>query len=193
MNNNNLQNFIDGIFSLNTRRFGTVAELMIKELFDFKESPSKQYDLYDSCHNLRIEVKFSRAMRENVDTIREENVIKQCLESANLKNRSFSSDETLRIKFDSNIQQIKREQFDMLYYGLFYTNCIEIYKVSADKSEGIPGYSDYQHYGNKGEGQFHINNGSIGYHRQNYLIKILTYSQLFELFESKQEISFPHP
>ena len=184
MNNNTLQQFVDGIFSLNTRRFGNVAELMIKALFGFEESNSKLYDLYDSYHNLRIEVKFSRAMQEYDDTIREENVIAQCLEAAILENRSFSIDETLRIRFDSNIQQIKRDQFDVLFYGLFYTDCIEIYTVDVDEIERIPGYSDYQHYGNKGEGQFHINNNSIDYHRQNYLNRTLTYSQLFELFSS---------
>lgn len=184
MNDNILQQFIDGIFSLNTRRFGTVAELMIKELFGFEKSNSKLYDLYDSYNNLRIEVKFSRAMQEYDDTIREENVITQCLESAILENRSFGIDETSRTRFDSNIQQIKREQFDMLFYGLFYTDCIEIYIVNVNEIEGIPGYSNYQHYGNKGEGQFHINNNSIDCHRQNYLNRILTYSQLFELFSS---------
>lgn len=184
MNKDILQQFIDGIFSLNTRRFGTVAELMIKELFGFEESNSKLYDLYDSYRDLRIEVKFSRAMQEYDDAIREENVIDQCLGSAILENRSFSIDETSRIRFDSNIQQIKREQFDVLFYGLFYTDCIEIYTADADEIERIPGYSDYQHYGNKGEDQFHINNNSIDYHRQNYLNRTLTYSQLFELFSS---------
>lgn len=184
MNKNILQQFIDGIFSLNTRRFGTVAELMIKKLFSFEESNSKLYDLYDSYRNLRIEVKFSRAMQEYADAIREENVISQCLASAVLENRSFSIDETSIIRFDSNIQQIKREQFDVLFYGLFYTDCIEIYTIDVNEIGRIPGYSDYQHYGNKGEGQFHINNNSIGYHRQNYLNRTLTYSQLFELFSS---------
>lgn len=182
MNNNILQQFIDGIFSLNTRRFGTVAELMIKQLFGFDKSNSKLYDLYDSYHNLRIEIKFSRAMQEYDDPICEENVITQCMESAILENRSFSIGETSRIRFDSNIQQIKREQFDVLFYGLFYTDCIEIYKVDVNEIERIPRYSNYQHYGNKGEGQFHINNNSIDYHRQKYLNRTLTYSQLFELF-----------
>jgi len=131
MNKDILQQFIDGIFSLNTRRFGTVAELMIKELFGFEESNSKLYDLYDSYRDLRIEVKFSRAMQEYDDAIREENVIDQCLGSAILENRSFSIDETSRIRFDSNIQQIKREQFDVLFYGLFYTDCIEIVNVKS--------------------------------------------------------------
>lgn len=186
MNNNDtiLLQFIDGIFSLNTRRFGTVAELMIKELFGFEKSDSKLYDLYDSHHNLRIEVKFSRAMQEYNDTIREENVIVQCLESAILENRSFGIDETSTFRFDSNIQQIKRDQFDVLFYGLFYIDCIEIYTVNVDEIDSIPGYSDYQHYGNKGEGQFHINNSSIDYHRRNYSNRILTYSQLYELFSS---------
>ena len=48
-----------------------------------------------------------------------------------------------------------------------------------------PGYSDKQHRGNKGEGQFHINNDNIKYHRENNLERKLTYEELYELFCEK--------
>ena len=83
--------------------------------------------------------------------------------------------------FDSNIQQIKCRNFDYLFYGLFFMDCVEIYGVCSSKVYGIPGYSDHQHAGNEGEGQFHLNNSSIEYHRKKHYLKSLTYPELFEL------------
>ena len=92
--------------------------------------------------------------------------------------------ETEYNRFDCNIQQIKREQFDILFYGLFYIDCIEIFCSDTKDIGLIPGYSDYQHYGNKGEGQFHINNNSLPYHRQNHFNTVIKYADLFDLFNS---------
>ena len=176
--------FRDGIFALNTRRFGSVAEIMIKRLFGFESSGTIVYDLFDATHNARVEVKFSRVMKENSERIREDNVLSQCLSAAFLENRSLQSNELDAYRFDCNIQQIKRKNFDVLFYGLFFTDCVEIYAIDAEDVLALPGYSDYQHAGNTGEGQFHINNHSIFYHRQNHFNMALTYNDLFEMFRS---------
>ncbi len=44
------------------------------------------------------------------------------------------------------------------------------------------GYSNKQHRGNVGEGQFHLNQSNIDYHRKNFLVEKLTYEQLYQLF-----------
>ena len=44
MNQRELNEFRDGIFALRTRRFGTVAEIMIKHLYDLDESGSLAFD-----------------------------------------------------------------------------------------------------------------------------------------------------
>ena len=43
-------------------------------------------------------------------------------------------------------------------------------------------YSDHQHRGNQGEGQFHINNRTLETHLNKYIIKWLTYDELYNLF-----------
>lgn len=58
-----------GLFSLNTRRFGTVAEYMIQLLYNFDESKSLAFDKKDNKGN-RIEVKFSRVLKENENSIK---------------------------------------------------------------------------------------------------------------------------
>ena len=89
-------------------------------------------------------------------------------------------------QFDCNIQQVKRTEFEVLYYGLFFSDCIKIFRIeSTDVKENLRGgriyYSDFQHKGNVGEGQFHINPTTLQVHLDHYLYKTLTYDELYEL------------
>ncbi|MCQ2241559.1 hypothetical protein [Treponema sp.] len=174
--------FRDGIFALRTRRFGTVAEIMIKKLYNFEESGSLAFDKKDIKTNERIEVKFSTVMKENDDKIRDDNVIDQC-KKANLANRAMASNEVDDFNFDCNIQQVKRREFDVLYYGLFFADVIEIYKMYSEDILSCPGYSDKQHRGNEGEGQFHLNQDNISYHRNEHQVLSISYQELYDLFK----------
>lgn len=184
MDEKTLQTFRDGIFALRTRRFGTVAEIMVKKLYNLDESGSLAFDKKVRDTHERIEVKFSTVMKENDAKIRDDNVIDQC-NKANLANRAMRSDEVSAYNFDCNIQQVKRKEFDLLYYGLFFSDSIEIYKMSSDQILDCQGYSDKQHRGNEGEGQFHINQDNIEYHRCNFLQRVLTYAELYQLLNDR--------
>jgi len=98
-----IKEFRDGIFALRTRRFGTVAELMIEVLFNYHQSHNQFRDRYDSATDSRVEIKFST----------------------------------------------------------------------------------FQHKGNKGEGQFHLNQGSIDWHLENKLVQWLDYDELYSLFSAQ--------
>lgn len=185
MNQGELNEFRDGIFALRTRRFGTVAEIMIKRLYDLDESGSLAFDKKARDTNERVEVKFSTVMKENEAKIREDNVIDQC-NKANLANRAMNSYEIGR--FDCNIQQVKRKEFDVLYYGLFFADQIEIFMMRSSEIVSCPGYSDKQHRGNEGEGQFHLNQDNIEYHRQNHLQCVLTYEELYNLLSREENV-----
>lgn len=177
-----VKEFRDGIFALRTRRFGTVAELMIESLYHFTKSQNQFHDRYDEIENLRVEIKFSTALKSNKATIKQQNVIEQCKKS-NFKNRALSSKEMHMRGYDCNIQQVKRLEFDILYYGLFFTDKIAIFKMNAEEILNCLGYSDKQHKGNKGEGQFHLNFNTIDYHMNNHFVQWLTYEELFNLFK----------
>lgn len=186
MDKETLDEFRDGIFALRTRRFGTVAEIMIKHLYNLEESGSLAFDKRVKGSNERIEVKFSTVMKENDDKIRDDNVIDQC-KKANLANRAMNSSDIGTYAFDCNIQQVKRNEFDTLYYGLFYADQVEIYKMSSDEVLQCPGYSDKQHRGNEGEGQFHLNQDNIEFHRKKYLQRVLKYAELYQLLNNKKK------
>ena len=178
---NAVSEFRDGIFALRTRRFGTVAELMIEALYNYHQSHNQFHDRYDSITNSRIEIKFSTVMKENEARISASNLIEQC-KKANIGNRARKSTDIHFYGFDCNIQQIKRAEFDVLYYGLFFSDKIAIFKMTSEEVLTSPGYSDFQHKGNEGEGQFHLNQGSIDWHLQNKLVQWLDYKELYELF-----------
>ena len=61
----------------------------------------RSFDLYNPEDDERIEVKFSRALRKHPDSVRENNVVDQCLSDAYLKNRSLKSNEVDIYSFDS--------------------------------------------------------------------------------------------
>lgn len=178
-----VKEFRDGIFSLNTRRFGKVAELMIQKLFDLGESDNLAYDLKDSNGD-KIEVKFSTVLKRCDSNISFDNLIESVIES-NIDNRMLSFDEAKNLAFDCNIQQVKVREFDYLYYGCFFEDKIMICKIDANEilSDHNIMYSDHQHRGNVGEGQFHINNSTLENHLEQYLIQWLLYDDLFELFQ----------
>lgn len=89
----------DGIFALNTRRFGTVAEHLIKILANADWGKDISHDLFDEKQRKRIEVKFSRALRKNTATIQSTNILDEIV-NANSSTRMFASSEWKENKFD---------------------------------------------------------------------------------------------
>ncbi|MDF3820804.1 hypothetical protein P3G55_12885 [Leptospira sp. 96542] len=177
------ENLCRGIFSLNTRRFGTVAEILIKKILKIDKSLDQFHDLYDKGNDKRIEVKFSRALAINDVAISSENIIESILLASDF-NRMFRSDQTEVCFFDCNIQQVKKKEFDLLYYGIFFSDLVEIFEIESKDIGSNIFYSDKQHKGNKGEGQFHISNKTIALHRENYFFRSFTYADLLRMLKT---------
>lgn len=174
------ENIRDGIFALNTRRFGTVAELLIKSLAKVGWGKSFGHDLFDDNELNRIEVKFSRALKRNNEAINEKNVLEQ-IASADDKARMFKASEWKKYSFDCNIQQFKREEFDLLYYGIFFSDKVMIFKILSSQITEEINYSNKQHRGNEGEGQFHLNNQTYEHHLEHFFEKELSYKEVLRI------------
>lgn len=170
----------EGIFALHTRRFGSVAEVLIQRLKKLGKARNLFHDLYDDLENKRVEVKFSRALKKAEFVVNEDTVL-QCIEAATSEKRLVAWSERSVVKYDCNIQQIKRVEFDDLYYGIFFSDCIAIFHIESGDIGSQIYYSDKQHKGNVGEGQFHINQDTIGIHERDYLYRKLSYDELFKL------------
>lgn len=180
-----LRKFKNGIFRLNTRRFGRVAEIMISYFYNCKDSEKKQFDLYDE-NNKKIEVKFAVA-RSRSEPITRKNLVNQIFLAR--KQSVLSKKECLNSNYDCAIEQIKPGYFDILYYGIFYFDIVEIFKIDSTFIPKIQGWSDKQHGDSEGkkvpEGQFHINKATIKSH-QSRLVKTVNYKELYKLFKEKQ-------
>jgi len=170
----------DGIFALQTRRFGSVAEVMIFRLIKCGRAQNQFHDLYDDAAKHRIEVKFSKVQKAAETVIAESTVLK-CIEEATSRKRMVPVGEWKQNTFDCNIQQVKQAEFDVLYYGLFFADKVLIFRITSGEIGQKFAYSDKQHKGNVGEGQFHINQDTLQVHLDNYLYQQLTYDELFKL------------
>ena len=172
-----------GIFLLNTRRFGKVAEVMIKLIKSLDKSKNIFHDLFDTTLNQRIEVKFS-TVRQSLTPITESNILESIAAEASA-NRAVKFKNWKKHDFWCNIQQVKKSEFEVLYYGLFFDDCIKIFRITPDKINDTIGYNNKQHKGNVGEGQFHINAETLQVHLDNYLIQTLSYQDLLNLLKCK--------
>jgi hypothetical protein len=105
----------------------------------------------------------------------------QCLKEATSEERLVAWNERLKVTFDCNIQQIKRGEFDDLYYGIFFSDCVAIFHIESGEIGSQIYYSDRQHKGNLDEGQFHVNQKTIQYHEEPYLYNKLSYDKLYKL------------
>lgn len=176
--------FRQGLFNLRTRRFGTTAELLIQKILGASKGRNQFHDLYDDEKSHRIEVKFSTVNASSNASITLENLISSILVAGLERAVNFSDWNNYR--FDCNIQQVKPAEFDILYYGLFFCDVIVIFKldVSCLSNDKKIQFSNKQHKGNIGEGQFHINNGTLQHHLDHYHYKTISYPDFLDLISS---------
>lgn len=188
MNPDDIDKFVSGLFAnLVTRRVGKIGEILIQaqELFD--DPDSIHHDLKDNVTNDRIEVKCSKVQEGHDETLTRANFVKHCIEH-DPSNRPVSYDERLDRKWGCNIQQIKRTEFEKLYYVLFFKDRVCVFCIGPDEiAEDLKvNYCPTQHGGGekeKEEGQFHVTNNNIKHHIETYLDKEYTYEEFIKLFE----------
>jgi hypothetical protein len=107
----------------------------------------------------------------------------QCISDELSSIRQINFSEWQKYEFDCNIQQIKKDQFEILYYGLFFSDVVVIFRIKSDEIGDQIYYSNKQHKGNEGEGQFHLNEKTLQIHIKNYLYQVLSYEELYSLLK----------
>src|SRR6266571_7585648 len=107
-----------GIFALRTRRFGSVAECMVKRLRKYGKAKNLFHDLFDKQTGQRIEVKFSTVQQKAKRTVTDETVL-NCIEDAIAEREPVLFSGWQNNSFDCNIQQVKRPEFDVHTTGCF--------------------------------------------------------------------------
>lgn len=178
-----VKTFRDNLFAMNTRRFGTVMEMVVKNLTDTNFSDNIHYDLKVGTGinpNTKIEVKFSRAERKHTRKVTDYNVL-DVIQLEGLSLRMFPYGDWKHTQFDCNIQQVKKNEFDVLFYGVLFADRVVIFMATPEQINENMNYSNRQHKGNEGEGQFHINQKTLQYHMDNQHFVTLSYVDMITL------------
>lgn len=180
----------DAIFSLHTRKFGGVVEKLVETILEeFGFIVEKSNDLsYDrKVNDLNDEIKGSRVLGKSVLNLETDNIVESLLKHETF--RFVNVEDKLGAEWDCNIQQIKTKLFKTLWYVLFFGDCVAIFKIGANEivEDKNISYSNKQHRGNKGEGQFHVTDKNIKYHLDNYLVKKITYIEVYNKLNKKKK------
>jgi len=183
------------IFHTHTRRLGHVAEEMIRRLHPHFQKPlNKYHDLYDPGLKMRVEVKFSTVRRKSPPLNGDGGVLASLLKEMDA-DRAVRFEEWKNVPFTCNIQQVKKAEFDVLYYGLFFDDVVKVFKALPGRLDGVVDYCEKQHKGNHGEGQFHITDKNLQVHLDSFLENTLSYQDVLGLLatEDREPDANPPP
>lgn len=173
------EKLVSSICNLNTRKFGDVGEILMTKIIEgLEKSDDISYD--KKFKNKKCEIKVSRAFTKS-NPITEENICEILMQDNSV--RIVEDKNKFKQKWDCNIQQIKTSCFDILWYSLFLKDMVYIFEISSEsivKDLNIH-YSNKQHRGNTGEGQFHLKNSNLQYHINKYLYAKMDYYKVWEI------------
>lgn len=178
----------DAIFSLHTRKFGNIVEKLVEKIleeFGFLVEPSEDISYDRKINDLKDEIKGSRVLGKSVLKLDGDNIIELLLQ--NETNRFVNITDNTNVEWDCNIQQIKTKLFNNLWYVLFFSDCVAVFKINSEVilNDKNISYCNKQHRGNVGEGQFHVTNKNIKYHLDNFLVKKITYNEVYNKLNKK--------
>lgn len=160
-NSENLpESFMEKTANLSPKIFGMIVEKLLKERYNDGEN-----NTFKSYRILKEKVKLKKGTYAS-DYIN--NYKKDFL--------SITKDDQ---PFLSNIQQIKKDSFDYMYYTLFFKESIVVFKISYDEiinGEKIK-CAFTQPSGGTIKGQFQISGYNIVNHVENHLLEIITWEE----------------
>jgi hypothetical protein len=181
--------FRDWVVALSNARFAIVTEALIRRVLSAETRRNRHHDMFDASANQRIEVKFSVVRKKHKTKMTADNIF-QCVEED--QDRLVPFPKFKKCRFVCNIQHVRRGDFDTLYYGLMFADCIKIFRVpakviSARRWMGAA----RQTKGNKGERQFHITDANLRKHLRRHLYGTLSYEEAREYLALKCLDSLP--
>lgn len=150
----------------------------------------QSHDLYDDNEGKRIEVKVSLANSPD-KKITMDNVLSVVKETGRtLTERAIPFSEWPAYEFQCHLQHIKLDEFDILYYGLFFQDVILIFSIPTGTIPLDPDihFTDGHNKGNVGEGKIMINKKTLPHHLENYLYKKLTYDDFFTILSDNDTL-----
>jgi hypothetical protein len=175
----------DGLFRMPGRRFGTVTEIMVARLTGAGRPLDRHHDLYDAETSQRIEVKASRVMRAHPQRITPDNVLQEILREGG-QPRAMTFAEAMDAGFSCGLFQIKPEEFDLLVYGIFFADRIEVLRFTPADLVSGPVSLSRQHKGGD-MGQMSIDHRSLPYCLERFHWLTMSYREFIGLLTTEEE------
>jgi len=177
----------DGLFLAASRTYGEqYIEPFICARYDFRRGGGDQ-DAVDS-QGRRYEVKACRVLHASMNRRGTRTLLERIrYELTNVTtNRMVPFIEAKTASYDANVQNVKRDHFDVLIYVLLFEDCVKIFWADQERirTGALPGWSEkHGRYDAPGKsGQFAINRSTVQWHLDNHLRETVTYEEMAETF-----------
>lgn len=174
----------NGIFSSAQRTYGEkYMEPIIRFLYGLSPSNTAENDGVDQ-DGLFYEIKCSQVLAPNPLPITVgSNLYSKIMQenAASIEDRIVFFEDAYDVSFNCNIQNIKRDDFDVLLYVLLFADEIHVYSIDSEdiESEISNWCGKHGRYDEEGKsGQFSINNRNLADHEERFLIDVFTWEDI---------------
>ena len=179
----------DGLFMASSRTYAEqYVEPLIREKYDLLLPKGDDHDALGR-DGVKYEIKASKVLHPTGNGKSAKTLIDRVLFESdhNVTKRLVPFDEHKSADYLANIQNVKRDHFDILIYVLLFEDCIKVFFANTtDISKGIlPSWSDkHGRYDALGKsGQFPVTKSTIAWHLGKNLVDTIDYSEAAKIFE----------
>lgn len=178
----------NGLFLAASRTYGEqYVEPFVREWYGLNEATYADHDAVGT-DGTKYEIKSCKVMKSSVNRRGSRTLLQRVLyENDNLSHkRAVPFSDAKTAKYDANVQNVKRDHFDILIYVLLFADCLKIFWANAEdiKVGQFRGWSDrHGRYDQPGKsGQFNVTKSTIEWHIENHLKETISYEDLANTF-----------
>lgn len=179
----------DGLLLASSRTYAEqYVEPFIRAKFGLQESGAGDYDAVDD-EGLRYEIKACKVLRRSGNGKGTKSLLDRILfeNSSLVLTRSVPFDSHLTEDYLANVQNVKRDHFDVLIFALLFQDKVLVFSLKTNEigTDKVPSWSDkHGRYDAPGKsGQFPITKSNIRWHLDHNLIATLDYKEVAQLIQ----------
>lgn len=179
----------NGLFLAPSRTYGEqYLEPLIREEYGYYEPASADFDAVDKSGK-RYEIKACKVLRATKNGKGSKSILERVLfENGNVEtNRLVPFAEHKTADYLANVQNVKRDHFDVLLYVLLFSDCIKVFAANSEDivKGSFASWSDkHGRYDELGKsGQFGITRTTIQWHLDHHLVDTITYEAATDIFK----------
>jgi len=179
----------DGLFLASSRTYAEqYVEPLVREKYDLLLPKGDDHDAIGR-DGIKYEIKASKVLHPTGNGKNTKTLIDRVLFESDhhITKRLVPFKEHQTADYLANIQNVKRDHFEILIYVLLFEDCMKVFFAnSSDISKGnLPSWSDkHGRYDELGKsGQFGVTKSTIGWHLENNLVDTINYLEVADIFE----------